>query len=468
LTTPAPDTIAAIATPAGRGGVGIVRISGGDLSSFIKGLCGRETLPPRRAVYLSFLDDQHRAMDEGIALYFAAPRSYTGENILELHGHGGVAVTRALLARAIQLGARLARPGELTYRAFLNGKLDLAQAEAVADLIDASTTTAMRAAARSLSGVFSKEVNAIADNMMTARVHIEALLDFPEEELDGVIDESTLQLITTLRQNCDALYRRAQAGAPLREGLTVVLVGKTNVGKSSLLNALAREDAAIVTPVAGTTRDTIERQIAIAGIPLTIVDTAGIRHTEDEVEKIGIDRTWAAIQHADIIFLIQDARDSVNKDSASLTNIDDEVAAKLPHDLPRLTVWNKYDLLDETQKAKVRHRSPLAPDNPERDVWISAKTHEGIDDLERAVLDKIHIAPMTEDTFLARERHTEALKIALDELTLAEAEIAQAHPALELIAERLRYAHNALQTITGKVVADDILGEIFSRFCIGK
>ncbi|MDR0247665.1 MAG: tRNA uridine-5-carboxymethylaminomethyl(34) synthesis GTPase MnmE [Burkholderiales bacterium] len=456
------DTIAAIATPLGRGGVGIVRVSGKDLSPLIFGVTGRKTLPPRQAVFSAFYDAQQRVLDQGLALFFAAPHSYTGEDVLELHGHGGVAVMRALLERCLELGARLAQPGEFTRRAFLNDKLDLAQAEAVADLIDAATGMAARAAARSLSGAFSAEVQQLVDALIETRMHVEASLDFPEEDLDGVLDPQVAARVVALTENVEALIVRARAGALLREGLTVVLIGAPNVGKSSLLNRLAREEAAIVTPIAGTTRDTIERQIALGGIPLTVVDTAGLRDTDDAIEKIGIARAWAAIERADLALFLIDAQ---HMQETMLPATDAAILARLPETMPRILVCNKSDLLPTSPAI-----APTLADaiHALQVVSISAKTGAGLDALENAVLDAVGVAHLTEDTFLARARHLEALKQARHALRDAARELATSAPALELAAEQLRLAQEALASITGTFSADDLLGVIFSRFCIGK
>ncbi|MCL2872505.1 MAG: tRNA uridine-5-carboxymethylaminomethyl(34) synthesis GTPase MnmE [Betaproteobacteria bacterium] len=456
------DTIAAITTPPGRGGIGIVRVSGKDLSALIFGVTGQKTLPPRQAVFTTFYDAQQRALDQGLALFFAAPHSYTGEDVLELHGHGGMAVMRALLERCLELGARLAQPGEFTRRAFLNDKLDLAQAEAVADLIDAATSTSARAAARSLSGAFSAEVQRLVEALIETRMHVEASLDFPEEDLDSVLDPQVAARIAPLTAAIDALLARARAGALLREGLTVVLIGAPNVGKSSLLNRLAREEAAIVTPIAGTTRDTIERQIALGGIPLTIVDTAGLRDTDDAIEKIGIARTWAAIERADLALFLTDAQ---HVQEATLPATDAAILARLPEAMPRILVCNKSDLLPApTAIAPTLVNTVRAL----RAVSLSAKTGAGLDALEDAVLDAVGVAHLTEDTFLARARHLEALQQTRGALIAATQELATPAPALELAAEQLRLAQEALAAITGAFSADDLLGVIFSRFCIGK
>lgn len=461
----ATDTIAAIATPPGKGGVGIVRISGNNLDAFIAGICGEKPLD-RYAVFTPFLDGARQVIDEGIALYFTAPRSYTGEHVLELHGHGGNAVMRALLARCVELGARIAEPGEFTKRAFLNDKLDLAQAEAVADLINASTHTAARAAARSLTGEFSRRVNHLVEELINIRVHIEATFDFPEEELDGILGNAVQNRITQLRCDLDTFCRNARIGAMLREGLTVALIGAPNVGKSSLLNYLAQEEAAIVTPEAGTTRDTIERQIAVAGIPLTIIDTAGLRDAESAVEKIGITRTWATIDRADIALLLLDIHDTGHEIS------DENIAIlkRLPEAMPRILVYNKTDLLSADALTAARQNINTSYNQLicAGIVLISAKTGAGIPELESLMLRCVHAAPATENTFLARERHVAALTRALEELNDAKAVLHQERPLPELAAEHLRRAQEALAQITGAFSADDLLGEIFSRFCIGK
>ncbi|HVO87141.1 MAG TPA: tRNA uridine-5-carboxymethylaminomethyl(34) synthesis GTPase MnmE [Casimicrobiaceae bacterium] len=453
---PAPPTIAAIATPPGRGGVGIVRVSGTRIDGLVQALVGR--VPRARvATACTFRDAAGAPIDSGLAIYFAAPQSYTGETVLELHGHGGPAVMRALLARCIELGARLAEPGEFTKRAFLNGKLDLAQAESVADLIEASTSAAARAAARSLTGEFSREVDAIVGTLTTLRMYTEATLDFPEEDLDFIRAAQVEQQLSELRVRLDKLLQRARAGARLREGLTVVLAGRPNVGKSSLLNRLVREEAAIVTPTPGTTRDTVERQVELRGVPLTLIDTAGLRATADSVERIGIERALAAIEHADLLLWLVEASDG---EKAILQ--DEDVEARLPRSVPRLIVHNKIDLVGGSPCVGVDARSNL----PE--VRISALTGEGLPLLEAEMARLAGVAPVTEDTFLARERHLDALRAAAAHLDAAARRVACDDPALELFAEELREAQVALASVTGEFTADDLLGVIFSRFCIGK
>jgi tRNA modification GTPase len=449
------DTIAAIATPAGRGGIGVVRVAGQNLTSLIDGLIGHP-LKARHATLARFRDAAGTPLDQGIALYFPAPHSYTGDSMLELQAHGGRAVLALLLARCVELGARLAEPGEFTERAFHNDKLDLAQAEAVADLIDAATTTAARAAARSLTGEFSAEVNALTAALAELRMFVEATLDFPEEDVDFVRAHDAVARVTGLRERLAQLLRRAQAGALLREGLNVVLIGRPNVGKSSLLNRLVREDAAIVTPIAGTTRDTVARVVEIAGIPLTVVDTAGLRTTSDAVEKVGIARTWQAVQHADLAVVLVDARDT----AATLPAADNEILAALDPQLSRVIVHNKADLAAiEPHAGKVDGRWH---------VWLSALSGSGLNLLEHAVTEAVGASTGGEDSFLARERHLAALRAAEADLTEAAALIARPVPPLELFAEVLRNAQQSLATITGAFTADDLLGMIFGRFCIGK
>jgi tRNA modification GTPase len=460
VTTPSPPPIiAAIATPPGRGGIGIVRISGPDLDGVIDGIVGKR-LTPRVATSATFRDARGAPLDSGLALFFAAPNSYTGESVLELHGHGSPAALRLVLMRCLELGARIAEPGEFTKRAFLNGKLDLAQAEAVADLIDAATSTAARAAMKSLTGEFSRDVHSIVDAVTNLRVYTEATLDFPEEDVDFLRAHDAAGRLDAIRNALARLLSRARSGALLREGLSVVLIGRPNVGKSSLLNRLVREEAAIVTPIAGTTRDTVERAVELAGIPLTIIDTAGLRETRDEVEKRGIERTWAAVERADLALLIVDARDATD----ALDAADAALLAHLPPSLPRVVVHNKTDLASVLAHVETR----FVADVPRRHVWLSALTGGGVDLLEQEVLAIVGAPSATEDAFLARERHLIALKSAADHLALAASHIADAAPPLELFAEELRAAQQALGPITGEFSADDLLGAIFSRFCIGK
>ena len=455
MNLPAADVIVAIATPPGRGGIGIVRLSGPDLLPWRRGMLGRETMASRHALLTTFLDRDGKALDHGVALYFAAPRSYTGEDVLELHGHGGPAVLAGIVQRCIDLGARLAEPGEFTRRAFLNDKLDLAQAEAVADVIDAGTAAAARAALRSLSGEFSREVRELVQALIQLRMLAEATLDFPEEDVDFIEAADARGQAAALLAQVDAILQRARQGQLLREGLQVVLIGQPNVGKSSLLNRLARDDVAIVTPIAGTTRDAVRQQIEIAGIALHVVDTAGVRDIDaaDEVERLGIARTWAAAANADCALVVVD-------DTVGITAGDRIILARLAPTLPRLIVHNKIDL------SGVQPRVDAA--NGATNVWLSAKTGAGVALLETALLDAAGWQPAASDQFLARERHVLGLQAAQRHLRAAEPMLAQSPLALELIAEELRLAQVALSTITGEYTSDDLLGEIFSRFCIGK
>ena len=460
---PPAETIAAISTPFGRGGVGVIRVSGPGVPAVIAGIL-RGPLVPRLATRSTFRGSAGEAIDEGIAIHFPAPRSYTGEDVLELHGHGGTAVLRLLLTRCTELGARLARPGEFTQRAFLNGKLDLAQAESVADLIDAATATAARAAARSLSGAFSKEIGALVDALIELRMFIEATLDFPDEDVEFLRAADVRTRIEAVAARIAAVLVRAKQGALLREGLSVVLVGRPNVGKSSLLNQLAGEDLAIVTPIAGTTRDAVQSPVEIDGIPLTIIDTAGLRATDDPIETIGIERTWAAVAGADLALVLVDA-----KAGDDVSEADVAILAQLPAALTRIVLHNKIDLAGIEAKVSTRSADAHAETSrEERHVYLSAKTGEGVALLKREILALADVHEDMEDTFLARERHLDALRSAAGHLDLALAHFDATKPPLELAAEDLRAAHTALSTITGEFTSDDLLGVIFSRFCIGK
>lgn len=443
------EPIAAIATPPGRGGIGIVRLSGRDLKPFLIALLGRVPAP-RFATLAPLKDAEGQVIDEGIVLYFPAPRSYTGEDVVELQGHGGMTVLRLLLQRCLELGARLAEPGEFSKRAFLNGKLDLAQAESVADLIDASTAQAARSAMRSLQGEFSREVNALKEELIELRALTEATLDFPDEEIDFLQEAGAFGRLERLRGKLRALVANARQGALLREGAQVALVGRPNVGKSSLLNRLAREEVAIVTEVPGTTRDTLRSQVEIQGVPFHIIDTAGLRETQDAVERIGIERARAAAAQADLVLVVTEyARGVMPEDEAIL--------GQLPPGLPRVIVRNKIDL------AGVAPR--LAQEGGVAEVWLSAKTGEGVDLLQQALLRQVGWTGGGEGIFMARARHLEALARAEERLAAA---AEAAGRGLELFAEELRLAHVALGQITGEFTADDLLGQIFSRFCIGK
>ena len=440
-----PDTIAAIATAPGRGGIGVVRVSGAGLGAFALALCGRAPRP-RTAHFTRFLDEHERPIDEGVLLYFAAPASFTGEDVIELQGHGGPVVMQMLLERCLQLGARLAEPGEFTRRAFLTGKLDLAQAEGVADLIEASTAAAARSAVRSLSGQFSEEVHRITDALIDLRMLVEATLDFPEEEIDFLERARAMPRLEGIREALEGVLDRARQGALLRSGLNVVLVGAPNVGKSSLLNQLAGEERAIVTDIAGTTRDALRETIQIEGIPLHIIDTAGLRDTEDRVERIGIERTWREIARADVILHLVEA--------GVATEVD--LDESLPQGVERIVVANKIDL------------AGLPPGRVEAGgrvrLQVSARSGEGVELVRQELLRIAGWHAHGEDVILARERHLLALREALRHVEAAGTQLG----ALELFAEELRLAQEELGTITGEFSADDLLGVIFSRFCIGK
>jgi tRNA modification GTPase len=438
-----PDLIAAVATAPGRGGVGVVRVSGSDVAPLATAILGRLPIP-RHATFARFLGADSAPLDEGIALYFAAPYSFTGEDVLELQGHGGPVVLNLLLQRCIELGARLAAPGEFTRRAFLNGKLDLAQAEAVADLIDAASNEAARSAVRSLSGAFSARVNELLEALTRLRMLVEATLDFPDEEIDFLKQADAFGRLDAIDAALAAVRAQARQGALLREGLTVVLIGQPNVGKSSLLNQLAGFEAAIVTDVAGTTRDPVREAIQLAGVPLHIIDTAGLRDTDDPVERMGIARTWAAVAQADVALLLVDAVHGLGAHEAA-------TLACLPA-IPRLTIHNKIDVSGE------------APHVAGEEIWLSAKTGAGLDLLQQELLRLAGWQAAGEGAFMARTRHLEALSRAAAHLAQARAMTTQ----LELFAEELRLAQAALSEITGEFTADDLLGEIFSKFCIGK
>lgn len=443
----ASDTIAAIATAPGRGGIGVIRVSGPDLAKMAEVITGKQ-LQPRIATYATFTGQDGQPIDNGLVLFFKAPHSFTGEDVLELQGHGGPVVLQMLLRACLDAGARLAEPGEFTRRAFLNGKMDLAQAEAVIDLIDASTSAAARSAVRSLQGCFSKEITVLLEQLIELRALVEATLDFPEEEIDFLESANAFGRLDQLFAQIEAVLDRATQGALLQSGLHVVLVGQPNVGKSSLLNSLSGDDLAIVTAVAGTTRDIVRSTLNIEGIPLHIIDTAGLRDTSDEVERIGIERTWREIEKADVAVVLVDAGEGI-------TQTDLEFIERLPSNLIKLTVRNKIDLLGVTPK-----REDISGGT---EIWLSAKQSEGVDLLRQELLKVAGWHP-TEDLYIARERHLRALHRAREHILAAKAQL----PALELFAEELRFAQTALGEITGVFTADDLLGEIFGRFCIGK
>ncbi len=439
------DLIAAVATAPGRGGIGVVRVSGPDLAAVIQGITGR-ALKPRLATYARFLDAVGGTLDEGIALYFPGPHSFTGEHVLELQGHGGPQVLQLVLKRCLELGARLAEPGEFSRRAFLNGKIDLAQAEAIADLIDAQSQEAARSAVRSLAGEFSRRVRELVDGLIHLRMLVESTLDFPEEEVDFLKQADAWGQLQAIQAKLAAVRQEAKQGALLREGLNVVLIGQPNVGKSSLLNQLAGYEAAIVTEIAGTTRDTVREAIQIDGVPLHVIDTAGLRETADALEKLGIERTWAAVAKADVALLLVDAAHGVGPQEQA-------ILGRLPA-IPLITLHNKIDLAAE---------SPRCADDG-REIWLSAKTGTGMALLRKQLLIAAGWQAAGEGAFMARRRHLEALRRAGIHLDQAQA----AGERLELFAEELRLAQEALNEITGEFSADDLLGRIFGQFCIGK
>ncbi|MFH2134273.1 MAG: tRNA uridine-5-carboxymethylaminomethyl(34) synthesis GTPase MnmE [Pseudomonadota bacterium] len=445
---PKPDTIAAIATAPGQGGIGVVRVSGADLKSLSTAITGQELIP-RIATYTPFLDESGETLDQGIALYFAAPNSFTGEEVVEFQGHGGPAVLQSVLHRCLSLGARLAQPGEFSQRAFLNGKLDLAQAESIADLIAATTQQAAKSAVRSLNGEFSRAITSVLEKIIHLRAFVEATLDFPEEE--GVVEVDTGRLLAdlgVLKAELEHIESLATQGNILREGAQVVLIGAPNAGKSSLLNQLSGEDVAMVSDIPGTTRDTIRQALQIDGIPIHLVDTAGIRETDDVLEQMGIVRARQSIDKADLLILLIDESDATTAKELIKAEID--VGAT-----PVIFVHNKIDLVG-------RQASIESLEGTTR-VFLSAKTGIGIDHLKDAILSAVGWH-QEEGVFMARTRHIDAITQALAALRGAETLC----PQLELFAESLRQAQNALNQITGEFVADDLLGEIFGKFCIGK
>jgi tRNA modification GTPase len=462
------DPIVAIATAPGRGAVGIVRISGKSLSSFMAALLGR-ALQPREATYLPFPDAQGQPLDQGLALYFPGPHSFTGEDVLELQAHGGPVVLQLLLARCLELAAqpvspsllqllpalRIAEPGEFTQRAFLNDKIDLAQAEAIADLIDASTEAAARSATQSLSGAFSKEITTLRDALIHLRMLVEATLDFPEEEIDFLQKADAVGQLQRLQAALQQVLLRASQGVLLREGIQVVIAGQPNAGKSSLLNALAGAELAIVTPIAGTTRDKVQQTIQIEGVPIHVVDTAGLRASEDAVEKIGIERAWQAIEGADAVLFLHDlTRQYATEYIAADADIARALSQKVDKAVPLIHVWNKADAMLEVA--------------PSDGVVLSAKTGVGLDALRRRLLEAAGWQPPAGGVFIARQRHLQALHAVDQHLMEASAHLSAGAGTLDLLAEELRLGQVALNSITGEFSSDDLLGVIFSKFCIGK
>ncbi|MDP3618624.1 MAG: tRNA uridine-5-carboxymethylaminomethyl(34) synthesis GTPase MnmE [Ramlibacter sp.] len=459
--------IAAIATAPGRGAVGIVRVSASSVAPVIEAVCAR-ALKPREATLLAFRAADGTTIDQGLAIHFPAPHSYTGEDVLELQAHGGPVVMQLLLARCLQAGAamglRVAQPGEFTQRAFLNDKIDLAQAEAIADLIDASTEAAARSASRSMAGEFSREIHGLRDALIHLRMLVEATLDFPEEEIDFLQQADAQGQLDRLAQSLAGVMQRARQGALLREGIKVVIAGQPNAGKSSLLNALAGAELAIVTPVAGTTRDVVSQTIQIEGVPLHVIDTAGLRDSNDQVEQIGIERAWGQIEGADAVLFLHDLTRAHQPDYVAA---DETIARGLAERLGRritvIDVWNKVDAASPS--------STVSGDNLQQQassVHISARHGTGLDILRHRLLEVAGWQSAPEGVYIARERHVQALRRVEAHLDTARLHLAQQAGALELLAEELRLAQNALNEITGEFTSDDLLGVIFSSFCIGK
>jgi tRNA modification GTPase len=446
------DTIAAIATASGAGGIGIVRVSGPAAFSIAAGVlshCNASKLGSRHATYLDFKQANGDLIDRGIAIFYPNPHSYTGEDVLELQAHGGTALMQILLARCIELGARQAEPGEFTRRAYLNEKIDLAQAEAVADVINAATAEAAKSAVRSLSGEFSQRINALLLKLIELRMYVEACLDFPEEEIDFITQGRVAEKLEAITAELKSVFAKAKQGSLLREGISVVLVGQPNVGKSSLMNQLAGEEIAIVTSIAGTTRDTIKNAIQINGVPLHVIDTAGLRETDDEVEKFGIARTWRAAESANIALLLVDA-------AHGITETEKSILARLPQQIRKIWVHNKIDVANEPALVKEKDGASH--------IYLSAKTGAGVDLLKSQLLKLAGYENNSEGIFMARARHLEALTQVQNHLQSASGQINSA----ELVAEELRLAQERLSSITGEFTPDDLLGEIFSKFCIGK
>ena len=446
--TKLPDTIAAIATASGAGGIGVVRVSGPAVQLIAAQVLG-SCPAPRHASYLDFKQANGELIDRGIAIFYPNPHSYTGEDVLELQAHGGTALMQILLARCIVLGARQAEPGEFTRRAYLNDKIDLAQAEAVADVINAATIEAAKSAVRSLSGEFSQRINALLLKLIDLRMFVEACLDFPEEEIDFITQGRVAEKLASIITELNSVFSKAKQGSLLREGINVVLVGQPNVGKSSLMNQLAGEEIAIVTSIAGTTRDTIKNAIQINGVPLHVIDTAGLRETDDEVEKFGIARTWRAAESANIALLLVDA-------AHGITETEKSILARLPQEIRKIWVHNKIDVANELALAKEI--------NGAMHIYLSAKTGAGLELLKSHLLKLAGYENNSEGVFMARARHLEALLKVETHLSIAGQQIKSA----ELLAEELRIAQTALGSITGEFTPDDLLGEIFSKFCIGK
>ena len=445
------DTIAALATPPGRGGVGIIRTSGKGSKQVAEAILGK--LPsPRLAEYLPFYDENHEVIDSGLAIYFPNPHSFTGEDVLELHGHGGPVIMDMLLKEVLKQPVRLAQPGEFSQRAFLNDKIDLAQAEAIADLIEAGSEQAARSAIRSLQGVFSDWVHSTVEQLIALRIYVEAAIDFPEEEIDFLADERVTQELDYLINEMERVINIAHQGQLLREGMRVVLAGQPNTGKSSLLNVLAGRESAIVTDIPGTTRDVLREEISIDGLPLHIIDTAGLRQSDDAVEQEGMRRAWQEIEQADCILLMLD-------DRQGFTSAEQQILEQLPSHLPVTYIHNKIDLSE--------HKPEVLEKENRTEIWLSAKEFKGIDLLRDHLKDVVGYQNIGEGSFMARRRHLDALDKALEHVKNGQQQLSD-HQAGELLAEDLRQAQHVLNEITGEFSSDDLLGRIFSSFCIGK
>lgn len=451
------DPIVAIATATGLGGIGIVRVSGKDLSQLSRDLFAK-TLDPRKAELVKVHDDQEQVIDSGIALFFPSPNSFTGEDVLEFQGHGGTVVLNLVLQRILLVGQkiqmRVARPGEFSERAFLNNKIDLAQAEAIADLIEASTEVAVKSANRTLSGEFSNAINEVVEKVTHLRILVEATLDFPEEEIDFLENAKAKEQWQAINLALKHLLQKTKQGSILRNGALVVLAGEPNVGKSSLINQLAGNEVAIVTPIAGTTRDKIKETIQIQGVPIQIIDTAGLRETLDAVEKIGVERSWEAIKESDLIIHVKDASKKGNETSYELQLEIQQQINNSAKSIPIIEVWNKIDLTHQNENLS--------------GIQISAKLGLGIEELKEAILNQLGWSNQVENTYIARTRHIEAIKKAQFHLEESGKYLSRGNSALELFAEELRLTQEYLGEITGKLLADDLLGKIFGSFCIGK
>lgn len=443
------DNIVAIATANGYAGVGIIRISGFNLDSIINGLCQKTKLTPRYAHYVDLFDAQQGILDSGIILYFPNPNSFTGEDVIEIHSHGSPVVMNMLVKRCIELGCRLAEAGEFSKRAYLNGKIDLLQAESIADLIHAESEASAKGALKSLKGEFSNHINQINDSLINLRMFVEATLDFPEEDIEFIANAKIKDKLTNIRAQIHQLLHSTKQGVLLNNGANIVIVGQPNVGKSSLLNALANEDVAIVTDIAGTTRDIVKQKIIIDGIPFNIIDTAGIRETNDKVEQIGIERAYQAINNADVCLVLVDHQHGISQTESDIIN-------SITTQMPIIYVHNKIDLTSQVAKLEEIDNSIH--------LYLSAQTKDGLNLLTDKLLSIIGWENNQSDTFIARTRHLDAMRITVAHIDNAFSNSSE----LEILAEELRYAHTALGSITDEFSADDLLGEIFSKFCIGK